>query len=78
MHPASHLDKIGEGKKNRRNVEKGVEIRQVGLKKRAEEEEEGETEVMKRQESSLPKAVTNNMHTLSLILSITVSSENAL
>lgn len=77
MQTASHLDKRGEGKKTEERLGRGDEIRPDGIKERAKRVE-GETQVMGGQESSLPKAVTNNMHTQCLILSITASSENAL
>lgn len=77
MQTASHLDKRGEGKRTEVKSGRGDEIRPEGMNKRTERGE-GETEVMRRHERSLPKAVTNNMHTQCLMLSITASSEDAL
>lgn len=74
MQAASHLEK---GKRTEEKSGRGEEIRPEGMTERAERGE-GETEAMRGKESSLPKAVTNNMHTQCLILSITASSENAL
>lgn len=70
MQTAGHLGKRGE-KNRRKHKEEGIRLGQRGQKK-------GQKEVTRGQESLLPKAVTNNMHTHCLVLSISASSEDTL
>lgn len=76
MQTDSHVDKLGERRISRRKGGNGGRgnLRLEAMKGRVA----GETETVGVQQSSPANAVTNNMHSQNVIISMTASWENAL